>query len=183
MSGTQQFGASKYGHDLVTSLLDVGATAFLAINQCQDKGDLASRTLDRINRLKGRSAGGNDILDDNNGVTFGEVSFNELLAAVFFDLLSDRENLRGRFRVIGISGDADAQCDWIGSHGQAADRVHFATQLSRGLANEFPADFSDENGAMRIKRRYSGINIEVTLCPGSQSEASLADRFLEEYLA
>jgi len=63
------------------------------IDQRQDKSDPAALILNRVNRLSGRSAGSNDILDHDNRVTFSEISFNELLATMFFDLLSYREDL------------------------------------------------------------------------------------------
>jgi hypothetical protein len=64
----RQIGAGEDGNDFVAALLDVFAATFLSIEQHQNESNVAASLFDRVDRLNGRAAGGNDIVNDDDGI-------------------------------------------------------------------------------------------------------------------
>ena len=89
------FGESTY--NTVTLGLNFFPSALLAINQNDDKSDLAALAFDRVDSGDRRVALSDDIVDNDNLIASFEISFNELGLAVALGSFADNKWLeRGR---------------------------------------------------------------------------------------
>ena len=97
------------------------AAAFFAIHQDDAEFHMAAFFLDGVDGFQGRSAGGDDVIDDDYVLAGGEVALDLFARAVAFGFLADSENLECLVRMLAGGGHADGERDRVRSEGHAAD--------------------------------------------------------------
>ena len=158
------------------------AAAFLTIDEDEGEGDFSTFALDGIDGFQGGAAGGDDVIDDDDGVAGFEISFDLFTRAVAFGLFADGENLKCFGRVSGGRGHADRQRDRIGAEGHAADGVD-VEMLGMDLGTDsMPAEVADEAGTEGIERGHAAVDVEVAFFSRCEGEGAGTDGFLKQEL-
>ncbi len=80
--------------------------ALLAVDDRDDGGDFETSLLGAPNRLEGRAAGGDDVLEDDDARALGDVVLDAALGAVVLRFLADQEAPQGVQRGAGAAPGA-----------------------------------------------------------------------------
>lgn len=179
-SFVEEGGAGEEGDDVDAAGFDGFAAAFLAVDEDEAEGDFSAFALDGVDGLEGGSAGGDDVVDDDDGVSGLEVSFDLFAGAVAFGFLADGEDLEGFVGVFGGGGHADGEGDGVGAEGHAADGVDVEVFGVDFRADGVPSEVSDERGAEGVHGGDAAVDVEVALFAGCEGEGAGADGFFEE---
>ncbi len=121
----EQGGAGEERDDVDAAGFDGFLAAFLAVDEDEAEGDFAAFTFDGVDGFEGGSAGGDDVVDDDDGVAGFEVAFDLFAGAVAFGFLADGEDLECFVGVFRGGCHADGEGDGVGAEGHAADGVDF----------------------------------------------------------
>ncbi len=124
-SAIEQGAAGEERDDVDAAGLDRLAATFLAVHEDEGECDLAARAFDHIDRLEGRAAGGDYVIDYDDRVAGFEISLDLFAGAVSFWFFADGEDLEGFLRVLVGGGHADCEGNRVCAQRHAADRVDF----------------------------------------------------------
>ena len=83
----QQRAPREQRNDMHSTGFDGLAAAFLAIDEDQAEGDFAALALDGVDGLEGGTAGGDDVVDDDDVVSRFEIAFDLFADAMAFGSL------------------------------------------------------------------------------------------------
>ena len=135
-----------------------------AVDHRDHAGDDDAERRDPVHRQRGRAAGADDVVDQQHpGALRQPGALDPLLAAALLLLLA-----HGEPRLAGHHRDAVRQ--WVGAHGEPADRVELDAVLRRELGDRAADDRQPLAGVDRV------LAVDVVV-------AELAARQLERLLA
>ena len=168
------------GGDGVAFRFDVFASAFLAIDEDQDECDFAAFFFDGLDGFEGGVAGGDDVIDDDDGSAGGEVAFDAPAAAVAFGFFADSVGLDGSVWIHHGRGHGEGEREGIGTEGEAADGGGSDAEAG-GLAKvEAVKEATDEEGTVGVEGGDAAIDVEVALFAGGEGERAGFDGFRKE---
>ena len=154
--------------------------AFLTIHQYECERDFPAFTLDGIDGLQRGSAGGDDVVYNNNGVARFEIPLDLFAGTVPFGFLANGENLERLAGIFNGGGHADSKRNGIGPESHAADGIDFQVFRVDFRTDRVPTEIADEKRAERIQGRDTAVDVKVALFPGSEGEVAGADGFQEQ---
>ena len=161
---------------------DVFASAFLTIHQDEDKRDFAAFVFDGLDGLQGGLAGGDDVIDDHDGLGGIEIAFDAASASVFLGFLAHREGLHEGTAAQG-GGDGDREGKGVGSQRESPDGGGGDAEAGGFTLQQVKQEASGENGAFRVESSDAAIDVEVALAARSQGEGTGFDGFGEQDVA
>src|SRR5207247_5879220 len=137
--------------------------ALLAVDDRDDGRDFETGLLGAANRLEGRSARGDDVLEDDDARALGDVVLDAALGAVVLRFLADQEAPQGAQRGAGaapgaldgaLPGEAgDVTDDRVGADGRSADGVDRAAVAAGDGADEAEQPRRDRPAPLRAEGR------------------------------
>lgn len=156
------------------------AAAFFAIDEDDAEFDMSAFFFDDVDGFQGRPPGSNDIIDDDDVLAGGEISFDLLTYAVAFWLLTDGEDLDGFVWMVAGGGHADGEGDRVGAEGHTADGLDGEVFRVDFGSDGVPAEVANHCCAKGIQGGDAAVDVEIGLFPGGESELAGADGFLEK---
>lgn len=156
------------------------AAAFFAVDEDDAEFDVAAFTFDDVDGFESGAAGGDDVVDDDDVLTGGEVSFDLFSCAVAFWFLADGEDLDCFVGVLVCGRDADGEGDGVGPECHAANGLDGEFFGMDFRADRVPADIADHGCAERVHGGDAAVDVEIGLLSRGEDEASGADGFFEQ---
>jgi hypothetical protein len=173
-----EFDAFEGGEDFVAEGPDFIGAAFLAVYEDGYEGDFAAGLLDGFDGLEGGIAAGDNVIEDYDGIAWGEVAFDEPGLAVGLGGFADGEDLEELWRGFDPGGHAYGEGDGIGPHGEAADGGDGQAGSLKLALDDGVHDATDEAGALGVEGGEAAIDVKGTAAAGGEDKIAEEDGFL-----
>ena len=167
---------------------DGGAAALLAVHEGEDADDIHAAILCGFNGLDGAATGGTDVVDDDDGGSFFEETFDLAGGSMGLFSFADQEAVDEgwggamvfagvEFEEFGVVGElpggggGDVGDEGVCAHGEAADGLGGGEVLS----NQLQENDSGEAAAFSVEGGGAAIDVVVGLLAGGEGEVAEAE--------
>lgn len=157
-------GKERQKRRVLGSSLDRGAAILLlAIDKAKNTDDLHIDSTGGLNGLNGGSAGGADVINNDDARTRLAESFHASASAVgllgFADQESMDEGCLGMADAIPRAGGGDVRNQWVGTHGEAPDGLRLQIVLLDEVVKRQPG----ETASLRVQCGGTAVDVVVAV--------------------